>query len=509
MLTAADPVTFSQNFSTLTKGPMDIVYNFLDGAPTAKLIRRPPFLYGTTTQNPCLFRIKENGTNYTILDTFKDVPQGDLVQDVDYLYGLTDTSLYRYHLSIGDVEVLKEFTVAPTALTLYRGILYIVSADANTLASINPDGTNYKVLFRFTKASGITPTGIAVIGDQLYGTTAEGGGLFRVNLDGSNFEIFHTFKTGTGDGVSPNPGFCEVDGLIYGTTNKGGAHNRGIIYSISLDGRYQILHSFGSAGDGYLPQRGLVAWKGYLYGTTLFGGNNRSGIFYRKGLTADSEYLVLYHCGSTKTDCAVPFGNLIINTDMGTLLCCTKRGGATNGGVIANFMLPAVDAPCFNKGTKILTDRGETVIESLRVGDLVKTFNHGFRAITHIGKGSLINTPELWHTCMYIGKREGFDPLIVTGGHSFLVPSLTEAQSRAQKALWDSDNPSIDNMPLLVAPASEDFKPLYNRDVYTYYHFVLENDGDDNRRFGVYANGFLTETPSKNQYLIRGFHSKD
>ena len=483
---------------------MDIVYHFPDGAPTAKLVHRPPFLYGTTTQNPCLFRVKENGTNYTILDTFKDVPQGDLVQDVDYLYGLTETTLFRYHLSVGVTEVLKEFTVAPSALALNKGILYLVSADANTLASINPDGTDYKVLFTFTKATGITPTGIAVIGNYLYGVTAEGGGLFRTSLDGSNIEIVHVFKTGTGDGVSPNPGFIELDGVIYGTTNKGGAHNRGVIYSYT-DRGYQILHSFGATGDGYFPQRGLIAWNGYLYGTTLFGGNNRSGVFYRKGLTADSEYLVLYHCGSSKTDCAVPFGNLIINEDTGTLLCCTKRGGATNGGTLAHFMLPAVDAPCFNKGTKILTEHGETVIESLRPGDRVKTFNHGFRAITHIGKGALINTPELWHSCMYIGKREGFDPLIVTGGHSFLVPSLTETQSRAQKEFWDSDNPSIDSMPLLVAPASDEFRPLYNRDVYTYYHFVLENDGDDDRRFGVYANGFLTETPSKNQYLIRGF----
>jgi len=54
----------------------------------------------------------------------------------------------------------------------------------------------------------------------------------------------------------------------------------------------------------------------------------------------------------------------------------------------------------------------------------------------------------------------------------------------------------------MVAPVSDEFTQITDRNVYAYYNFVVENDGDNNRRYGVYANGFLTETPSKNQAVV-------
>lgn len=158
--------------------------------------------------------------------------------------------------------------------------------------------------------------------------------------------------------------------------------------------------------------------------------------------------------------------------------------------------------PCFGPGTKILAAGSAWIpIESLRVGDIVKTYLHGLRPITYIYKGTMINNPDVWHTCMYTAQREGFDPLVVTGGHSFLVDSLTESQRRAQAGYWgaNSVDVAIDDKVLLLAPVSDEFKQVKNREMYTYYHIVVENDGNDDRRYGVYANGFLTETPSKKQ----------
>jgi hypothetical protein len=33
---------------------------------------------------------------------------------------------------------------------------------------------------------------------------------------------------------------------------------------------------------------------------------------------------------------------------------------------------------------------------------------------------------------------------------------------------------------------------------------VLENNGDDNERYGIWANGILTETPSKSLLIEKG-----
>jgi len=49
-------------------------------------------------------------------------------------------------------------------------------------------------------------------------------------------------------------------------------------------------------------------------------------------------------------------------------------------------------------------------------------------------------------------------------------------------------------------------KKLENKNLYIYYHFILENNGNDiEERYGVWANGILTETPSKNYFMSQRF----
>jgi hypothetical protein len=167
-------------------------------------------------------------------------------------------------------------------------------------------------------------------------------------------------------------------------------------------------------------------------------------------------------------------------------------------------VLPSFPPNCFNTGTKILSLKGEEEIwtpsETLRVGDMVKSYKHGYRVIIRIGKGSFINNPELWHTCMYEGQKDGHEPLLITGGHGLLVDTLTQEEENQQAIYWGRDEQIIDDKILMVAPVSKEFKAIQTKEAFTYYHFVLENDGDANRRYGVWANGFLAETPSLNLY---------
>ena len=172
---------------------------------------------------------------------------------------------------------------------------------------------------------------------------------------------------------------------------------------------------------------------------------------------------------------------------------------------------------CFNKGTEILclNKEGEEeyiLVEHLKKGDLVKSYNHGYRKIDLILNKNMKNTPSSWHACMYkMAKTETnglTKDLIVTGGHAILVDDLGEMKEANDK-IFGGNTPQIDGKHLLLSSISKDFTKLENRNIYTWYHFVLENDDNYDRRFGVWANGILTETPSKNMLTQHFYFPRD
>ena len=168
---------------------------------------------------------------------------------------------------------------------------------------------------------------------------------------------------------------------------------------------------------------------------------------------------------------------------------------------------PISDPSCFNEGTKILClnknlEEEYIPIENLRKGDLVKSYKHGYRKIDLIGKNPMINNPNRFNECMYkMEKTEDnglIEDLIVTGHHSILIDNLGICKEENDKIFGTTT--MIDDKYLLLSAVSNDFKKIENTNLYTYYHFILENNGNDDERFGVWANGILTETTSKNQF---------
>ena len=171
------------------------------------------------------------------------------------------------------------------------------------------------------------------------------------------------------------------------------------------------------------------------------------------------------------------------------------------------------EASCFNEGTKILClnkkfEEEYIPIEKLRKGDLVKSFKHGYRKIDLIGKNIMINEPKKFSNCMYkMEKTEEnglLEDLIITGWHAIMVDELGELKEENDKK-FGSTTPIIDGKHLLLSSVSTDFVKLENTNLYTYYHFILENNGNNEERFGVWANGILAETPSKNDFLTKNF----
>jgi hypothetical protein len=195
----------------------------------------------------------------------------------------------------------------------------------------------------------------------------------------------------------------------------------------------------------------------------------------------------------------------------GTVATSSNKGGCTNDGTLFYYNIQFIPQPsCFNEGTKILilnenSEEKYVPVENLREGTLVKTYLHGYREIAHIGKGVLLNTPDVRDNSMYkMEKTEEnglLEDLILTSGHGILVDSLSE-----QEQIKIGGTPeTIDDKSLLYAWASDHFHVINDTNTYIYYQIACKNDGDNDTRYGIWANGVLVETPSVNQFLAHKY----
>jgi uncharacterized repeat protein (TIGR03803 family) len=498
---------------------IEIIHHFgaFDGScPTSQLVKCGSWFYGTTTVNPTLFRTDTNG--YTVLHRFEssDPPVGRLLVDGNCIYGLTQKTLYQF--AEPAYQTLMTFTAKPVAITIINGVIYGVTSGGGEYGK----GTIFKytagslvTLLSFSSETGKQPVDLIHTPRGLIGLTSEGGGLFQyelyvVNTDEGRpciiekgaYTILNRFQP-----ICPNPGLIYFDGNLYGTTNRGGKYKKGTVYRYNFaEGSYTTLHSFGSKGDGYFPQSGpTLIGDSVLVGTTLFGGTSRTGTIYTYDMFRN-VYKSLYSCAAAGDAPAVPQASLTVLEDRSLIFGCSKRGGAAGRGTIFRMLapksLPKSFTVMFTEGTKILTDAGWSHVGHLSIGALVKTYKHGFRRIIHISKWDTPNNPAVWHKSFYKAQREGFDPLVITGDRGLLVDTLTEQDEAQQKLYWGINRPTIEDMPLLVTAASQEFSQIRDISLYTYYMFYLDNGGDDDTLYGVYANGFLVEIPSKNQGLI-------
>ena len=168
------------------------------------------------------------------------------------------------------------------------------------------------------------------------------------------------------------------------------------------------------------------------------------------------------------------------------------------------------NAACFNEGVKILCLNcklnGELneiyrPVQDLQVGDFVKSYLHGYRKVNKILTGSFVNNPtdQGVPNCMYMMVKtednQLIDDLILTRNHGILVEKLSENE---EKKIDKNTLPIIDNLLSIITADSDKFEKVMDNNVYKYYHFSLETDGDNDRRFAVYANGLLVEIPSIN-----------
>ena len=160
---------------------------------------------------------------------------------------------------------------------------------SNAVASSQPLNTLHSFCSQPSCADGDNPNPTLVQGPDgnLYGTTFAGGGpqnagvLFRVTPEGT-FAVLHTFcsLTGCADGSRPMAGLVlDTDGSFYGTTGAGGASNDGTLFRLSATGVFSTVYSFCSqpnCSDGSFPKQMIRGADGNFYGVTTGGGNHNS-----------------------------------------------------------------------------------------------------------------------------------------------------------------------------------------------------------------------------------------
>jgi uncharacterized repeat protein (TIGR03803 family) len=114
--------------------------------------------------------------------------------------------------------------------------------------------------------------------------------VFPVSAPGTAVVSLYWF-TGGADGGTPNGLALGGNGLLYGTTQSGGAYNNGTVFRVTTNGAFQTLVSF-NLTNGSNPQAALaLGADGNFYGTTEDGGTNAGGTVFK--MTPDGELTTL------------------------------------------------------------------------------------------------------------------------------------------------------------------------------------------------------------------------
>ena len=156
----------------------------------------------------------------------------------------------------------------------------VARAAGSDAAGAQPDATVVEFA-DFHQQTGKHPGGVILAGDgNYYGTTLAGGRhgqgtIFRVDPDGAVTSLYD-FK-GEADGRQPEGALVQgADGALYGVAQGSIDPNwnnaNGVIFRVSLDGRFEAIHTMAADGsEGFSLNTPLIQGRdGKLYGTARY-----------------------------------------------------------------------------------------------------------------------------------------------------------------------------------------------------------------------------------------------
>jgi len=310
------------------------------------------------------------------------------------------------------------------------------------------------------------------------------------------------------DGSNGIAGSFADDGILYSTTS-GATWSRSILtstgtftdkdwYSVFLSGTRGVAGS-GTTNRGiYYSTNSGQTWTPSSQTTgdfkvALSGAIGIAGAYNYTGLSTVTGIYRSTNYGQNWAPTNITTGNynsvaLYNNTAI--------LGSSTNEGVYYSL-----NTLCYEKNTLILVLENEIEVYKkiceLKVGDIVKTYKHGYKKITMI-KSFNYNTTNITRLkrCMY--RMIGHD-IIVTGKHGILVDEVTEEEIIRTKKCGTTIR-QIDDKQVLPACASDKFEKITDHFEFELWHFVLEND-DESKNYGIYiTDGILSESCSEKAF---------
>jgi uncharacterized repeat protein (TIGR03803 family) len=222
--------------------------------------------YANGTTRGTVYRIDQNGSNYSIIHTFLGTPDGQ--QPSGRLCQAADGMLY--------------------GTTVFGGI----SAQLGAIYKVSLDGTVYSMIHALQSSSGegrniqaglCQSTNGFLYGTAYSGGTSNAGVIFKLDTDGNNFNIVRNFQPTGGDGQHPNSELVETsDGFLYGGTYGGGSGGGGSFFKIKNDATgYAILQNFSTTGSELnTPNALAIGANGALYGSVRYGGGAGAGCIF-------------------------------------------------------------------------------------------------------------------------------------------------------------------------------------------------------------------------------------
>lgn len=291
-------------------------------------------------------------------------------------------------------------------------------------------------------------------GHGLYLTSDSGANWIQSNIKTNNFNSVALTSNGT-RGIA---GGASNNGIYY-TSNSGATWTQGI-----------ITGSFSSVD---ISSDGTIA---------IAGSSSNDGIY----LTKNS--------GGTWTQTNVTTGNF----DIVTLSLDGIKGIS---GSLSNIYYSSSPL-CYEKNTLILVLENEVELYKkiceLKVGDVVKTYKHGYKRIKLINS-FIYNPCYIKRTKKLLYKMKDHN-VIVTGKHGILFDELTDEEIKNTKKCGTTIR-HIDDKKVLPACASDKFEKITENKDFELWHFVLEND-DKSKNYGIYINdGILSESCSEKAFL--------